>query len=427
LQVYSSDAEALPTALTAQILQHVPLSQRLGQCSLVSQAWASAAVLATQHVVRSKLSADAIPSLEAWLKRHGTQLLSLRLSCGSYNAEYQLQLPLHKLAKLQWLQLEAFQLLLPGEEDASTEQGTGGSGYYIGNTLVVAGTSGGATPAAQRDLQHLQLKCCQLLSIDSLLQLAAAPQLTFLKLRKVHLLQPRFVGRWGDSDDTAKQQLADALAGLLQQLPRLSVLALPEMPVTTAAAQRTTAMQGLRCVELEILQGMLPSDLQHLPGSITQIQLRDSRPHHDDRSASLPAQLQQLTGLLHLELDHCYLPPTLLGSVTQLQHLRLTHCVLLPSEWHDQFHTEGTAALLDTLPQLKQLQDLTLHLSVLDTVGGIAPTALLSTDSLQPPHFAYPGPRGLCTLAHGRSAAHVPSWQADAVPAVPHHLQGWDL
>lgn len=99
-------------------------------------------------------------------------------------------------------------------------------------------------------------------------------------------------------------------------------------------------------------------DLQRLPSSITRLRFRDEGAAG---SLSLPPQLQQLTGLLHLHLVRCGFLPALLGSITQLRALHLRWCLLLPNK------SEGTAAFLDVLPKLSCLEDLHLHSVNLDT------------------------------------------------------------
>lgn len=107
--------------------------------------------------------------------------------------------------------------------------------------------------------------------------------------------------------------------------------------------------------------------MQQLPGSITQLRLHGNGSYPEPGSlqplivAALPPQLPQLTSLLDLHMNWCCVPPAVLGSVAQLQRLHLACCMLLPYVPQAEYDTEGTAALLDTLPKLKRLQELTLH------------------------------------------------------------------
>lgn len=125
------------------------------------------------------------------------------------------------------------------------------------------------------------------------------------------------------------------------------------MPVNDAALQHLAAMPGLQLVSLSRVECAPECGLRHLPPSITQLRYRNGH--------SLPPRLQQLTGLLSLELEFCNVPPTLLGSVTQLQALKLDGCWLLPSnsDVEDPYRDE-TQALVGVLPALSRLQDPTL-------------------------------------------------------------------
>jgi hypothetical protein len=364
-----SSAAALPEALTAQILQHVPQQQRLQQCALACKAWASAAVLATAHV-QQKLQAKgrAIPDLQSWLQKHAGHLESLQLS-HSKTAVYKqlgLQLPWAKLAKLQRLQLEGFKVMLPGEDDSSGS--TPGAGLVASNGSSTGEGTHPLAPLLLPSLQHLQLSKVQLVSTSSLLQLAGVPGLTSLKTEDISFAQRRKTS----NHEAAVQQLAAAISKLLQQVPRLAVLELPGMPISYAAMQKLGCMQGLQEVSLAHADYIPPCALQHLPNSITQLQFRGNL-YGMGPGPSLPLQLQQLTGLLELTLEFCVVQPAVLGSFTRLQELRLLTC-RLPSLQNDeeayQFSdSEGTAALLDALSKMTCLQDLYLSLQGLDTVS----------------------------------------------------------
>jgi hypothetical protein len=358
-------AAALPEALTAQILQHVPQQQRLQPCALVCKAWASAAALATAHVELKRTRGQTISAFNSWLQQHAGQLESLQLSYvqGVEDEQLGLQLPLGKLAKLQRLELEGFKILLPGECDSSS------------STEEDAPTS--AAPLLPNSLQHLQLYSVQFISISSLLKLAGVPGLTSLKTKDISFAKPKPVkfcsGAFWGNDKPAMQQLAADLPSLLQQLPRLAVLELPGMPMSAAAMQQLGGMQGLHELVLTRAEHMPPCKLQHLPSSITQLQFAGDIyiiGPESGNDPSLPPQLPQLAGLLKLQLQECTFTPTALGAFTRLQELKLRDCTLLPfGADGSEFDTEGTAALLDALAQMTCLQDLELALEGLDTVS----------------------------------------------------------
>jgi hypothetical protein len=351
----TTSASALPEALTAQILQHVPQQQRLQQCALVCKAWASAAAVATIHVQQQLKPGQATLAFESWLQKYAGQLESLELSCSGWNTQPQLRLC--KLAKLQRLQLQGFEVLLPRPEEGSS-----------------AGAGTNSPAPLLPSLQHLELSSVQLVSSSSLLQLAAVAGLTSLRSRGMRIAQAEFCGGASHMDDSQKpavQQMAAAIAGLLQQLPRLAVLELPGWPMSDAAMQQLGGMQGLQEVSLEHVDHMPMCKLQHLPSSVTQLHLRGNIFQIEAfNSPSMPPQLQQLAGLLRLELHFCAVPPTVLGAFTRLQALKLQACTLLPApEDNSDFETEGTAALLDALAGMTCLQDLELALPGLDTVS----------------------------------------------------------
>lgn len=217
-------------------------------------------------------------------------------------------------------------------------------------------------------LQRLQLWCVRLASVTSLLQLTDAPQLTSLTIDNCSYAELQLSKWWPNNyTETEVRQLAAAVPGMLQRLPRLSVLELPDTPLSDAAVQQLAAMQGLRQVGLAHVQHMPVCDLQRMPNSITKLRLNNY--HYGEEEPSLPPQLQQFTALLHLHLQNCVLPPSLLGSVTQLQTLHLDMGTLLPINPEDDFETEGTAALLDVLPKLARLRELRLESVHLDTTS----------------------------------------------------------
>jgi hypothetical protein len=153
--------------------------------------------------------------------------------------------------------------------------------------------------------------------------------------------------------DAGVQQVAETMAGMLQQLPQLSVLKLPGFPMSRAAMQQTDAMHGLQYFSLTnfFMEGA-GCDLQYLPSSATKIKLR---------GYSLQSEVQ-LPRLLHLQLCYCALVPKVLGGCTQLQTLHMQNCTLLPED-----SGQGTAAFLEVLPQLARLQDLKLETQCLDS------------------------------------------------------------
>jgi hypothetical protein len=350
LQVPTSFAD-LPAALTAQVLSHVPQAPRLTQCALVCRAWASAATLSTVDV-QLNLEANTVHAFNCWLQQHAGQLRTLRLGGGFSNP---LRLPLGQFKQLQRLEVKFVVkfVVVRGEQLGASSSG---------QQLDVSNADNGAAAVSLPSLQHLQLEFLVLESINSLLRLTAAPQLTSLVFMHNNFagLQ-RIESHSGRREYTeeAVQQLAAAAPAMLQRLPRLVVLELPGTPLSDEALQQLASMQGLRQVTLSREQHAAACDLQLLPSSITRLCYKTSA--YGEEDPSLPPELQQLTGLLNLQLHYCCLPPTLLGSVTQLQTLHLDTCTLLPIGPEAEDESEGTAALLDALIKLTHLQDLELQ------------------------------------------------------------------
>jgi hypothetical protein len=191
-----------------------------------------------------------------------------------------------------------------------------------------------------------------------------------LKTNDISFVQPEF--RSGASNTAAAtMQLAAAIPGLLQQLSRLAVLELPGFPVSAAAMQQLGGMQGLQQVLLEEGNHMPMCQLQHLPSSITHLEFCGKMYGDELSPYSLPNELLQLTGVLHLKLNECCIPPTVLGAFTRLQSLNLELCALLPvndddDDEGDDRNAEGTAALLRALEQMTCLRDLELSSDGID-------------------------------------------------------------
>jgi hypothetical protein len=363
-----SAAAALPVALWAEILQHVPQQQRLSQCAVVCSAWALAAAQATVHVVCEELQPDAVPALQAWIAMHAAQLLSLKLAVADYD-KHTLQLPLNKLTKLQSLQLKGIILQLPGKGAIpGTSPGPGSSNSSSGGSCSGHAAAGPVLSS----LQLLELDQVELADISSLMQLTKAPQLSSLKFKGLQLLEPAYPSQsFNGSSDTLISRVAGAVADMLGQLPRLSFLRLPELPISDAAMQQTAAMTQLQTLSFDHIEEMAPCDLQPLPSSITQLEIQGNIMFN--MSPSLPPRLPQLSGLLELYLTYCAVPPTVLGDLTQLEVLYVKECRLAPiAPNHAYFQTEGTSALLDVLPRLARLRYLHLHVDGLDT-DSIAP------------------------------------------------------
>jgi hypothetical protein len=261
------------------------------------------------------------------------QLLSLKLSVGC-QGQYKLELPLQQLMQLQHLQLEGITVQLPAVKDSPGSNSKGSIIQDDSSSVRSSKRKGskckgkkGSTSSSSllaspelSSLQHLELASVKLANTNSLLQLAKAPQLTCLMLQDMTLADVKLCSDPKQSNPPrAVSRVARAIPGLLQQLPLLSVLQLPGFPFTDAALQQAAAMTRLQQLSIARTEDMDPSDLDHLPSSITQLRLDgNSGP---DSDPDLPLEWSQLSGLLRLELYACAVYPMVLGGLTQLQHL----------------------------------------------------------------------------------------------------------
>jgi hypothetical protein len=307
--------------------------------------------------VEHVLQADDVPAFQDWLALHASQVQSLKLSVRCY-AQQTLQLPLGELQQLQGLQLRGFKLHLVGEDDSCCS-----STFADEYDSSFEEDSDAAWPKLPL-LQHLELSDTELFSVNSLKQLTDAPQLRSLILTKIGFTRVAFSSHdWPRARD-AVQLVADAITSFLQRMPHLSVLELPGFPFTTAAVQQTTALRDLQDISITQAACVPACDLQQLPSSITRLQLSDDSTHD---SPGLPPDLLQLSGLLHLDLRSCAVPPTLLASVPQLQELLLEDCRFLSEDPLEDYRAAGTMSFLDVLTELTCLQNLTLYQQRLDT------------------------------------------------------------
>jgi hypothetical protein len=300
--------------------------------------------------------------------------------------------------------------LLPGKGEGSDSPGEG--------THTPA-------PLLLPSLQHLELSKVQLVSSRSLLQLAGSRGLTSLKSQDIKVVQVGFrsgASHNADGKEATVQQLAEAITGLVQQLPRLAVLELPGIPMPDAAMQQLGCMAGLQQVSLEHVDHMPVCGLQHLPSSVTQLHFRGNLFETEVfKAPSMPPQLQQLAELLRLELHFCAVPQTVLGVFTRLQALKLQYCLLLPapvvdvdsdddvnSDDEEVYEPEGTAALLDALAGMTCLQDLGLVLQGVDTVSTAPQLFAALTASTQLTRLAI-SPQDCIPLAKGAAQYMFPA------------------
>lgn len=217
-------AQQLPTAVLAQILQCVPLQQRLLGCALVCKAWAAAAVAATSSI---SLKKSYVPnSFAAWMKKHGSKVGSLELEI-----KHRLVKPnnLETTYYSDWSEDNESQQEDPsydGEEDYGSQQE--GSPYYsVSDAEEVSGDPAALPMAAEPVDDERHAASTKLL----LLPCAELQQLTRLSLQST-------AGMGALQLDLLTRQQGSAASAAV--LPKLV-----EMKLVTCQLASTDTMQKL--------------------------------------------------------------------------------------------------------------------------------------------------------------------------------------
>lgn len=214
--------------------------------------------------MKCELNHETAPAFESWLALNANQISSLELF--AVDARPMLQLPLNKMTNLERLDLCSIRAQLPGD-GAWPDSSPGTSGEE--RSVVVSGLT--AQPALP-SLQHLRLSDVGLYGISSLLELTNAPQLMTLDLEDIEDYV-EFSNMYHGVTAGDAEELAEAIPRVLQQVPQLSVLRMPTLPFTEAAAKQTAAMQQLRQLELSNTRYTLLGDLRHLHSRVTGLYL----------------------------------------------------------------------------------------------------------------------------------------------------------
>jgi len=362
----------LPATVLTQILQHVPLQQRLRDCALVCQAWAAAAAMATTSISSSDLTAEQLPLLQAWIEQHGQGLVSLELGVSQRQAE--LQLPCPKQVQLTRLHLTACEpcLQLPISSSSCMVGPTPDMGPCA-STTVYAG-QGVLLPMPR--LQSVKIAACVLSSPTTLLQLRSLMSITELRLVDIKL---------NPSCGQPLQQVSDTLSQVLQHLRNLRCLELTSVEISEAALSPCSDMQHLQ--DLSVSRPMpaehdqLPSEAQllaHMPSSLTRLRLVFCG---DPDQPRLPRDLVQLAHLQQLHVSYSYVDPAALQLMQQLRELCLDECELLPRG----NPAEAAAALFAAVGRMSALEELSFIGSIQDcsTLPPHIFTALTAATGLQ--------------------------------------------
>jgi hypothetical protein len=317
----------LPPGIVAQVLQHVPGRRRLLTCARVCKDWAAAARLATVHI-NSKCRPRSKAQLESFLQQHAGQLLTLELPAHYARDLKDAQLPWAQLTRLERLTLESADLQLPDDAAAAADAGSNDST----GAAKATGASRAAGPLLPA-LKHLELNSCSISSISSLVRLAQAPQLSSLQISELKLQDhpEPFCFRAPD----VQQQIGAALAGLLQQLPVLSVLHLPKLDLNTAAVDSIARMDKLQDLQLILTGDVWALGLQ-VGGGVAVVNSSQLELALPDPDGNVPHNRQ----FLHADQRDSLLMEFPCSSCLESRSLLLS--ALLPAGPVQQHHQVGT-------------------------------------------------------------------------------------
>lgn len=371
------DGQELPAAVLVEVLQHVPLSERLSSCALVCRAWAAASAAATVEL-EIDLAPAQFPSFQSFVRQHSMQLLALKVSLpderpwgkdpfnrtdcrlGPKPHSRLLQLPCEQLQQLEDLALcRVFPELPPmqGQQQQQAAAALDSSPFQHLKDLMLrrlfqtsqppmAGPQQGqqgqqwrqeqqqvldpdSHPLQQQDadMQHISTGKSGGSSSSSSLPAADSstlflPHLTQLTLQYCHL-----------SSSIHLLQLSK-----LQSLEEFTMLSLTvdvgdrdacRDCITNALSAAFQSMPKLlRCMVLDTL--VYPSVFTALPSCLQELHIRincDSSWGFDGKTSGfvcLPLEATQLTSLEYLNLDGVDFNPSVLLYMPQLVDIDLT-------------------------------------------------------------------------------------------------------
>jgi len=377
----------LPVALLVRIMQHVPLQQRLGVCTLVCHAFHTAAVEATDSVILTDMSRQAqCDNVAQWLQAHGGGVTRLDMR-GQGLSLACLPCPALRDLNLQWLSVQpgffsactSLTRLLLNDCFLKTTLATQLSVLVTLQHLELHGA------VYQRAITNPGINCCEF--PGSLL--SQLVQLTCLKLRYSqvqsdaalqHLgslsalqhLELNLEG-WGEQKPTAA-----ALTGL-QQLLQLTSLILTRVPwaINLHSMPAFTVLAALRVLQLDDCPSVDAAVLA-TTSQLQQLELGCKDLWNAEGSAAMLAAVGQQQGLTKLRISHyrCWSTPSAaaysaLTASSHVQHLQLIGCEFPAGAWQQMFPPTKCC------PELRQLYSWTRDtqvqpLSPADTVAMVS-------------------------------------------------------
>jgi len=291
------------------ILQRIPLKQRMSSCALVCTAWASAAAAATTTVTLSKHSCtpEKVAALHSWVCQHAQQLASVQVAQHMPDRRHPFPLRCAQLKKLHTLQLHMCNVALLSTSSGSTQQP---------NLQHVE--PGPQLPA----LRDLRLTECAV--HPSFLAAVQMPKLTTLELHHTCNL-----------NTSTLLQVCAALPALLQRLPQLLVLELSILHLRDTALDALSSLQHLESFSIQGCKYVSPHALSALSSS-SLTSLAISGCAGIITATTLPAS--RWPNLKCISLCKVRVQPAVLGSLEGLQELSLSGCPLWPEEEQVRLH-----------------------------------------------------------------------------------------
>lgn len=289
----------LPGPALINVLQRVPVKQRMSSCALVRTAWASAAAAATTTITLSKHSScthEKVAALHSWVCQHAQQLVSVQVAKHAPDRRHPFPLPCAQLRKLHTLQLHMCNVVLMSTSSSSTQQ---------------PNDPGLQLPA----LRDLRLTECAV--HPSFLAAVQMPKLTTLQLHHTQKL-----------DTSTLLHVCAVVPALLQRLPQLLVLDLSVPHLRDTALDGLSSLQHLQSFSIQGCKHVTPHALSPLSSSLTSLAISGCTGVFT--AATLSAS--RWPHLKRISLCKVRVLPAVLGRHEELQELRLTGCSLYPEE-----------------------------------------------------------------------------------------------